>query len=29
MRVLVPVDGSLDCREALKFLASRKSFFGH
>lgn len=26
MRVLVPVDGSLDCREALKFLASRKSF---
>lgn len=26
MRVLVPVDGSLDCREALKFLTSRKSF---
>lgn len=26
MRVLIPVDGSLDCREALKFLASRKSF---
>lgn len=25
MRILVPVDGSLDCREALKFLASRKS----
>ena len=26
MRVLIPVDGGLDCREAVRFLLARKSW---
>lgn len=29
MRVIVPVDGGRDCREAIKFIASKKDWFEH
>lgn len=27
MRVIVPVDGGRDCREAIRFIASKKEWF--
>ena len=29
MRVIVPVDGGKDCREAIRFVASKKEWFEH